>query len=515
MTVKRIRRTALAVGVAVAATSLLLAGCSSQSSTSAGSGNSNATFVVGISADPTQLLPWTVTSEQSVQVLSQVYAPLLTKDSKGAPTANLSAMPTISADGLTDTFTLRSGIKFSNGSPLTASDVKYTYDTIMDPTSAASSRSYFASVASIDAPTATSLVVHLKYPDASFPAGLTMVNTGIVPSNVPVSTLQTTPLGAGPYAWSSRVPNESITLTRNQHFFGGTPGVKTMQFRVIPDDQSMVSALKTGSVDLAVFDNPVTAKTAVSGKTTMTDVPSLSYHALQLRAASPVLSNVNTRLAIQCAISRQDVIDSAALGAGSVTGPITSPQFRSNPNSQPCPTQNLDKAKEYLKKAGTPNGFTLNLMTSQGLYSTAVAEAENIQSQLGKVGITVNVQTLDSGTYVQKWLSGDFEAAVAENAGSVDPNTMYAKYFTSNGSYNKVAGYNSPELDSLFAQGIATTDVAKRQAIYTKISNQLVDNAPWIWLFTPTEYVVLNSGVHNFQARYDADLSALWEATLS
>ncbi|QNE35825.1 ABC transporter substrate-binding protein [Leifsonia shinshuensis] len=515
MKVNRFSRSAIVAGAAVAAASMLLAGCTGTSSSPTASANPNATLVFGITADPTQTIPWTITSEQSVQVLQQVYSPLLTTDKNDAPVANLADLPKVSSDGLTYTFTLKSGLKFSNGSALDSTDVKYTYEKIMDPASKASSRSYFASVASIDAPSPTSVVVHLKKPDASFPSGLTAVNTGIVPSDVPLDSLQTNPVGSGPYKWVSRVANESISLERNTDFFAGKPGAAKLEFRIIPDEQSMVSALKTGSVSIAVFDNPVTAKTATSAKTKTEQANSLQYHVLQLRAASPVLANVNSRLAIQCAISRQDVIDTAALGSGDVTGPITSPQYRSDPNAQPCAKQDLNKAKDYLKKAGTPNGFTLNVMTSQGLYSTAVDEAQNVQAQLGKVGIKVNVQSLDSNAYVQKWLAGDFDAAIAQNSGSADPNTMYARYFTSTGTYNKVAGYSSPELDKLFADGIATTDVAQRKSIYTDVTKQLVDNAAWVWLFTPKEYIVHSSGMSGLETRYDADMSQLWKATLS
>src|SRR5205823_6422784 len=138
-----------------------------------------------------------------------------------------------------------------------------------------------------------------------------------------------------------------------------------------------------------------------------------------------------------------------------------------------------------------------------------------VQAQLGKIGIKVNVQTLDSNTYVQKWLAADFEAAIAQNSGSVDPNTMYARYFTTGSTFSKVAGYSSPTLDKLFAEGIATTDTAKRKAIYQKTSEQLVDNAAWVWLFTPKDYIALNTSVHGFQARPDASLSVLWAASLS
>jgi peptide/nickel transport system substrate-binding protein len=116
---------------------------------------------------------------------------------------------------------------------------------------------------------------------------------------------------------------------------------------------------------------------------------------------------------------------------------------------------------------------------------------------------------------VNDWLAGNFEAAIAENGGSIDPNTMYARYFTSGGSFNKVAGYNSPSLNSLFAKGIATTDTTQRKAIYQQISDELVNNAVWIWLYTPEYYIAVNTGVHGFEARTDADLSTLWKASIS
>ncbi|MGN6325366.1 ABC transporter substrate-binding protein [Pseudolysinimonas sp.] len=515
MKVTRTRARSLLAGTAaLAASALLLAGCSGTAA-KPGPAKADAQFVFGITADPTQLVPWTSTSEQSVQLLSQIYTPLLTTDDKGVPTADLADLPKVSSDGLTYTFTLKKGAKFSDGSALDSTDVKYTFDKIMDPAQKAASRSYFASVASVDATDPQTVTVHLSHPDASFPAGLTGVNTGIVPSDVSIESLQTKPVGSGPFVFSSRVPNESITLTRNPDFFGGKVGVAKLQFRVIPDQQAMVSALKTGAVDASEFDNPVTAKSATSAKVAIKKAGSLQYRVLQLRAADPVLANVNSRLAIQCALSRQDIIDSAALGAGTVTGPITSPQYRSDPNDQPCPKQDLAKAKDYLKKAGTPDGFSLNVMTSQGLYSTAVDEAQAVQSELGKVGIKVNVESLDSDTYVQRWLAGDFQAAIAQNAGNADPNTMYARYFTSTGSFNKVAGYSSPTLDQLFSQAVATTDVAKRKAIYQKISAELVDNAVWVWTFTPQTFLAVNTSVSDFPVRLDGNISTLWKATVS
>ncbi len=514
MNVNRVTVTGIA-GAAVAA--LLLAGCSgaAQNSSAAATANPDATLVVGMTADPTQLVPWTSTSVQSQQLLGQMYSPLLGLDNRSQLVANLADLPQMSADSLTYTFTLKAGVKFSGGSDLTSEDVKYTFDKIKDPATKATSASYFASVDTIDATDPKTVVVHLKRPDASFVNGLGNVNTSIIPSDVAVDSLTTKPDGSGPFQFVSRTPNESISLKRNPNYFGGKVEAANLTFRIIPDKQAMVSALKAGSVQVAIFDDPVVAKTATSPKVEVKTVDSLQYHVLQLRAASPDLSDVNRRLAIQCAVSRQDVVSGAALGAGSITGPITSPQFRSDPNAQPCPTQDLAKAKEYLVKAGVPNGFSLKLITSQGLYSTAVNEAQAVQDQLGKIGITVNVETLDSNSYVQRWLAADFSAAIAANAGSVDPNTMYARFFTSKGNFNKVTGYSSPELDGLFDQGIATSDKTQRQAIYKQISDQMVNNAAWVWLFTPKAFIAVSTSVKGFEARTDADLSMLWKASVS
>ncbi|MGG5260742.1 ABC transporter substrate-binding protein [Phycicoccus avicenniae] len=512
MTPARTHRRARAAAALALTSALALSACGGGGA-GGGAAAGAGTIVVGISADPTQMLPWTVTSKQAIQVLSQVYSTLLDTGQNSEPVAGLADLPEVSDDGLTYTFTLKKGVTFTDGSALDSADVKHTFETIMDPASKATSASYFASVKAVEAPDPQTVVVTLETPDASFPSGLTGTNAAIVPSDADAASLEKTPVGSGPYAWEKRTPNQSITLKRNDSYFKGKPGAAHLEFRVIPDEQSMVSALRTGSVDVTVFDNPVTARTAGTGKVKSTAVDSLSYHVLQLRAASPALKDVNTRLAIQCAVSRQEVIDSAALGAGEVTGPITSPEYRSDPAAQPCPEQDLAKAKDYLAKAGKANGFTLELMTSQGLYSTAVDEAQAIQAQLKKIGIEVKVQSLDSGQYVDRWLAGDFDAAIALNGGSADPNTMYARYFTSTGSFQKVAGFSTPALDGLFAKGVAETDPEARKQVYGEVSKTLVDDAAWVWLFTPKLFLVADTSVKNLEARTDAGLSELWKAS--
>lgn len=502
----------MVVGAALV-TSLATAGCSGASKASGGA--SEGPLVFGISADPTQTLPYLSTSTQSIQVLGQIYSTLLNTGPDLQPTAGLADLPKISGDGLTYTFTLKKDLKFGNGSALDSTDVKHTFDTIMDPATKATSASYFGSVKSVAAPDPQTVVVTLKAPDASFVSALSNVNTSIVPSDVPAESLTTKPVGSGPYLFESRTPNQSITLKANPGYYQGKPGLRGVQFRIIADEKAMVSALRSGAVDMAVFDNSVTAKTATASNVKVATVDQLNFHVLQLRADAPALKDVEVRLAISCAIDRKQVLDTAALGAGKVTGPITSPAYRSDPDSRPCPQRDVAKAREHLAKAGKSGGVSFTMITSQGLYSTAVNEAQNIQAQLKDVGITVKLETLDSNAYVQRWLAGDFDAAIALNGGSTDPNTMYARYFTSTGSFNKVAGYRSATLDKLFAEGKATTDTAKRKEIYAKVSQELEDNAAWVWTYTGNLYIATSSAVKGFEPRTNGDLSTLWKATMS
>ena len=165
---------------------------------------------------------------------------------------------------------------------------------------------------------------------------------------------------------------------------------------------------------------------------------------------------------------------------------------------RPCPTRDLSKAAEYLQKAGKADGVTIKTIVSQGEYATSVNEAQNLKAQLAEAKINLDLEVLESGAYVDRWVAGDFDAAVALNGGRPDPDGMYNRYFTSTGNLNKVTGYSSPKLDELFATGKATTDPAERKAIYNTLSEELENNAPWIWLFTSYTYTATTSNVQGF-----------------
>lgn len=496
------RGTFCAVGIA-AAMSIALTGCSSSSgpapSTSAG-GQAGGTLVVGVTTDPDTLFPWKATQFQAVNVLQNLYGTLTEFDKDLNVVPGLAESWETAKDGKTLTLKLRQGVTFADGSAFDSKDVKYSLDQIMDEKTAAVARASVSSVKSVEAPDASTVTLELTGPDAALPANLATVNMAMLSSDDTEEKLNATPNGTGPFTMGKRVPSQSITLTRNDKYWGAEkPKAASIEFRVIPDESSIVSAMQSGNVQLAVFNDPLVAQTAGGGGTiTVTKTPQLNYHALQLNAQHGDLKDVNVRLAIQCAIDRKQVLDTAALGEGEVTGPMTAPAFKSDPNKRPCPSRDLAKAADYLNKAGKSGGVTIKTIVSQGEYATSVNEAQNLKAQLAEAKINLDLEVLESGAFVDRWVAADFDAAVALNGGRPDPDGAYGRYFTSKGNLNKVAGYSSPALDELFAQGKATTDQAERKAVYDKAGAELEDNAAWIWLFAGYTYTATTANVQGF-----------------
>lgn len=508
----------------VAALALVLSGCGSTESpttdepTGEGSeiaASSGGALVVGVTSDPDTLFPWKATQFQAINVVQNLYGTLTEFDQELNVIPGLAESWEPSEDGLSVTFTLREGVTFTDGSSFDSADVVFSLEAIQDEATAAVAATSLASVTGIEAPDEQTVVLTLSTPDAALPANLAVINMAMLSSDDTEDALNTTPNGTGPFTLNSRTPNQSITLASNDSYWGDVAPLDSVEFRVIPDESSIVSAMQAGNVQLAVFDDPVVAQTAESADVMVESTPQLSYHTLQLNAASGDLADVNLRLALQCAIDRQQVLDTAALGEGEVTGPITSPAYKSDPSARPCPERDLDKAAEYLEMAGKSDGVTIQTIVSQGEYSTSVNEAQNLKAQAAEAGITLELEVLEIGSFVDRWIAADFEAAVALNGGRPDPDGMYGRYFTSDGNLNQVAGYSSPELDDLFAQGKQSSDPEERKAIYQELSENLEDNAPWIWLFTSYTYTATASEVQGFTPMPTGSLQYLRTTSIS
>jgi peptide/nickel transport system substrate-binding protein len=458
---------------------------------------SGGSMVVGITVDPDTIFPWKATQFQAFRMLENVYDTLTAFDADLNVVPALAESWEVSDDGLAITFDLRDGVKFSDGSDFDSADVKYSYEAIQDEANAAVARSTLGGVTSIDTPDSDTVVLNLATADVGILANLTSVNLAIVSSDDTEETLSTATNGTGPFVLESRTAGQNVVLARNPNYWGDATPLDTVEFRVLPDEAAIAAAMSAGNVQMAVFSDPITART-VTGDVTVNTTPQLSYHALMLNARNGSMTDKNVRLAIQCAIDRQAVLDTALLGEGAVTGPITSPAFRSDPNARPCPERDLAAAAEYLAASGNAGGLEIDAIVAQNLYAGAVEIAQAVAAQLAEANITLNLEVLESGTYIDRWIAGDFESAIALNGGRPDPDGMYGRYFPSTGNLNQVSGYSSDTMDALFAAGKSEGDPAVRKQIYADVSAELEDNAVWVWLFSGYTYTATSDSITGF-----------------
>jgi peptide/nickel transport system substrate-binding protein len=488
---------------------LVLAGCASAteeptteptettSATAEPEPTSGGSMVVGITVDPDTIFPWKATQFQAFRMLENVYDTLTAFDADLNVVPGLAESWEVSDDGLAITFDLRDGVKFSDGSDFDSADVKYSYEAIQDEANAAVARSTLGGVTSIDTPDSDTVVLNLATADVGILANLTSVNLAIVSSDDTEETLSTATNGTGPFVLESRTAGQNVVLARNPNYWGDATPLDTVEFRVLPDEAAIAAAMSAGNVQMAVFSDPITART-VTGDVTVNTTPQLSYHALMLNARNGSMTDKNVRLAIQCAIDRQAVLDTALLGEGAVTGPITSPAFRSDPNARPCPERDLAAAAEYLAASGNAGGLEIDAIVAQNLYAGAVEIAQAVAAQLAEANITLNLEVLESGTYIDRWIAGDFESAIALNGGRPDPDGMYGRYFPSTGNLNQVSGYSSDTMDALFAAGKSEGDPTARKQIYADVSAELEDNAVWVWLFSGYTYTATSDSITGF-----------------
>lgn len=455
-------------------------------------------LTIGITLDIDKLDPQGATSFATVRALGLVYGSLVEVGPKLDIRPGLAASWGFNSDATQLRIHLRKNVKFHDGSTFDSADVKASLERILDPANKAAARANIATITSISTSGPLDLTLNLSTPNVPILAALDGVNMAMLSSDdIAAGKIGKTVNGTGPFKYVSWEAGQTVKLTKNATYWGGAPKLDSVTFRIIPTEASIVSALNAGSVQFSVITSPVVAK-QIGSNLKLYKTPGLAYVALQLNAKKAPFDKKEVRLALQCAISRAEVVKTASSGEGTVIGPITSPAYFSNPKDRPCPEVNIAKAKEYLADAGYANGLTIKAMVAPTQFATASGTGQSLKAQLAKAGITLDLDIVDDSTFVSRWLAGDFGASIANNGGRIDPDTMYTRYFTSTGNLNKVAGYSSATLDSLMLKGKAATRVSDRKEIYKAFSQELEDNAVWIWLFAPYEYRATTKNVTGF-----------------
>ena len=477
---------------------------------------STETLVVGRTGDIDTLDPHLATAFQTIDALELVYDSLteLAPDSTVQP--GLATEWAYNEDGTELTFTLREGVTFHDGSELTSEDVVASLERILDEETAAAGRGFLLSIEEITAPDDLTVVLTLSTPDAALPAALSRVNTSILSADdIAAETVGTEPNGAGPFSFVEWAQGQQLDLAAFADYWGDGPYVAGVTIRVVPDEQSLLSALQAGEVHVGAMNNPAVVE-QVSEPLVLERTEALGYFPFFLNSSRGPLQERAVRQAISCAIDRQELIDTALLGEGLPTGPFVEGIYATDPyDGLPCVPPDREMASQLLADGGYPDGFSMETIIITGENETNINIAQNLQAQLAEVGVDLELVQLETNVYVDRWLAADFDSALSENGSQADPHLTYSRYFISGGNFENVAGLTSPELDELFAQGLGETDPEARVPIYAEISRILLEESPWVWLYQSYRYQVLSPDVEGFVANPPDPLASLREVTLA
>ncbi|MFC4454129.1 ABC transporter substrate-binding protein [Deinococcus sonorensis] len=459
----------------------------------------------GMQADPVGLDPHVTEATSTRNQLENVYDTLVAFDSSGKIVPSLATRWTASKDGLTWTFTLRSGVKFHNGRALEASDVVYSINRIKDPATKSPRSGDFELVKSVTAPTKQTVVITLSKPYSPLLSKLAFSLNVIVPKEA-ATTLNTKPVGTGPFMFSEYLPQTRMVLKRNPNFWGRDakgnklPYLDGITYSYLPDATARVTALRTGTVDWIEYVPSTDIKTLQgNAQVRVLGGPSANYRALFFNVNQKPLTDARVRRAIAYAVNNQEIVDVALLGAGGLPARGTT-----LPNGSyyaaPDPSYgkpDLAKAKALLTAAGYPNGFTLELKVTS-TYDFLRAPAEIIQAQLAPLGIKVNITALEWSVYLPDILKKNYMATILGESGQGDPDDYLYTPFASDSGGN-LTNFKDATLDKLLDQGRQTSDPAARKTIYAQVQKRLVDQSPMVFLYSSTQYEAAGTRVQGYQ----------------
>lgn len=484
MTLNRLR---LAAGVAVAVLTASACGTSSTTTTSHGHTDS-----ITIAAN-LQLPSLDAIAENFVPVNDTIYDPLLRITGKGGLEPALATKWTGNSDATSWTFTLRSGVKFQDGSAFTASDVVWTYQTIQaTPTSL--NKSYLSDLTSVTKISDTEVVFNFKNPEAFWPRQTTLIP--IVPQKayqaVGAAAFASKPVGSGPYKVTSFTPNQQVVFEANQSYWNGPPAISKVTETLIADETTRLTGLQSRSIDVAVL-SPATEQTAKADKSlTVQSQQSNLVSYIGFNVTAPGLSSLKFRQAVDVAIDRQAIAKSLYKGDATPIGQLLAPAtFGHDPSIKPV-AYDAAKAKQLVQQSGY-SGQTITLTYPNGPALQQGPElVQAIEGYLKTAGINISLKSEDQATFVTDWFGKKLPGMYlfSFQPSTLDANLVYSLLLLATNYFN------DPQLTQLFSKQAGQADTTARAATLSEMAKVIEQNVYYASLLNPTvQYVNVTSKV--------------------
>jgi peptide/nickel transport system substrate-binding protein len=457
------------------------------------------TLKVGMQADPTALDPHKTSLTALFHVTEHIYSSLLRLKPDLTVEGDLAEKWEVSADGKTYTFTLRKGIKFHNGRPLVADDVKYSLERVVDPALASPQAFRLAAMETVETPSDGVVLITLKRPDASFVTNIAHPAIVALPKEEVEKNgdLTKVAVGTGPFKLKEFVPNTRIVLERNPDYWESPkPYLDGIEMSIIPDDTARSAAVRTGTVDLVEYA-PLKDIPTLKGDTSLALAgdQNTNIRFIALNVTRKPFDNVKVRQAVSAAIDRTTMTGPTVFGQGIPTVGLFPPGYWAGMEVKITPPD-LPKAKQLMAEAGYADGFKATIQ-SWSQYSFLSNAALVVQEQLRQIGITTDVDLQENAAYIQNFFDNNFDLSVTGTSAYVDPNDIFFSNFQT-GQRGNATRYSNPQVDKLILDGIATTDLEARKKIYLEIQQILLDDAPWVNLYIANQFEAMKTYVKGY-----------------
>ena len=529
----------LSLALSAALAAALLAGCGSASSTAGETASTGDTAAAApaAAADGTLRLAWNKdiqtmdvhkTSDNymiPLNIFDRLFEIELGADGSTALVNSLVEDYTVSEDGLTYDFTLRSGVTFSDGTPLTANDVKFTFTRMLAlPESVQSSFATMiagadavldgsaAELSGIAVADDTHFTITLAQPFAGFlyqlaaPACSILSEANVTAAGDDFGLDPAKTIGSGPYAVKTWTRDAGMTLDANPNYWGEQPSVQHVEITVVPDPSTISMMFQSGEIDIldcdmidaAIVD--ATYRTQYADRIVSGHRLATTYLALNENVAP--LNDVNVRKAVQMAIDRESILATVYSGDGTIPDGIYPEGLVGySEANQGWLTYDPEGAKALLAEAGYADGFEMELASDSSADASVLLVLQIIQQNLADVGITAEIVSYDEASWLDTRNSGEMNSFVATwTADYNDPdNFIYTFFGNADNTRSRSLNYANTEVMDRVAAAREITEESERLAEYAALEKQIVqEDAAWVPLLCRTHLFVLGDRVASY-----------------
>ncbi|POR05396.1 hypothetical protein AU468_01595 [Alkalispirochaeta sphaeroplastigenens] len=497
---KRSPRSLPALALAALTASLVLFSCGSSGREQASAGNH---IIVANFAETQTMDPRAVEDIASHWINNQIYDGLVQRtDDRGVQPALAESWTFL--DDRTLEFQLRQGVLFHNGAEFTARDVQYTLETLLDPEAGFAGRSRLAmiDVAGIEVIDDYTIRIPTREPFAAILTYLAHSSALIINKAAAEEegrNFGANPVGTGPFKLSRWDRGTAVHLERFDQHWRGPAQVEKLTFRGIPEDSSRTIELETGGVHVAQrIPETDLRRIRENSDTVLHEYAAMRLNYILFNTQRPPFDDLRVRQAISYALDT-DLLAQVAYGDSGIParGYMNSSIWAFNPDVYRY-DQNLEKARQLLEQAGYGDGFTVTMTIDDNPARRTLAEI--LGNQLRELGITMSIEIMEWGAYLQRTAAGEHQMAqLAWLASTGDPHhALYPNYHSRNiGAANR-SHTNLPELDALLQAGVTEGDTEARLQIYREAQEIIARHAPIIPVSDDREAVGIRANLRGF-----------------